>query len=752
MSAKQPSMLTGQVIRDGLSYVLRGGLRIKNGHLPPVGHSIPNDFFGVCVASSADPAMDAYVISRLNLLTIKQVRLDFTYGDLNSFNSRFLYTLIAADFAITLHIVQPFEAAKNMQSANEQAIWQQFLQNVLHDFGDKIKHIEIGSTINRKRWAGYTFDGFLATWNIAFNTIKARNISLIGPNVQDFEPFYNISLLKILKARNQLPSIQSNNLFVERVSEPERFDHRIFKYRWATLFQYNLIKKARILQKIGRDFNVANTQSSAAFWAIYRIERLIQNGAQKQADYLSRYFTLLGASGALIHANWGALICHREGLIDDGLNDAQYPALERISHYKSVDGELNKLKLQPSFFAMQTIVQWLSGAQYQASIDTAKGLEIHQFLSHQKTVHIAWTINAKCAILTEIYKPGSLQAAQILDRDGKDLSSCDLISETPIYLVWPNTFNVEIYPNPTLAKDLAIYAHIEDLQYFKFDEAGWQGLVLAKDLAEAKMLFKGLHPSQLQAPAKNSALRHARNAIWVVDNPSEESQQLTVKQPVKMYPHKALLDRFKPSKAKRSWNGAVELLRRGIATAQPRAFFEKTNDSSLKQNFYICDYVKTDCNIGQMFVAYSQGVTDYLGVSQEETYAQLAQYVSKMHVRGTFFRDLSGGNVLVTIGPKNQLDFCLVDTARARFYNHAAPMGERIADLTRLCNKLDWAGRERFLRHYLSLSGLKLSFKFKLAFYTYDTKVWLKRNFGRKAIRRLMQGFKNKADQSNENH
>ena len=89
------------------------------------------------------------------------MRLDFTYGDFANYNARFLNRLIAEKFEITLHIVQPFDAAKNMQNATEQDIWRQFLLDILDTFGNQIKQIEIGSTINRKRWAGYTFDGFL---------------------------------------------------------------------------------------------------------------------------------------------------------------------------------------------------------------------------------------------------------------------------------------------------------------------------------------------------------------------------------------------------------------------------------------------------------------------------------------------------------------------------------------------------------------------------------------------------------------
>ena len=91
---KQPSLLTWPIICKGLAYIFTGKLYIKQGHLPPANHHIPHDYVGVCVASAADALMDNYVIAQLQQLGIKQVRLDFTYGDLESFNARFLQRLI----------------------------------------------------------------------------------------------------------------------------------------------------------------------------------------------------------------------------------------------------------------------------------------------------------------------------------------------------------------------------------------------------------------------------------------------------------------------------------------------------------------------------------------------------------------------------------------------------------------------------------------------------------------------------------
>lgn len=743
MSTKQHAQFVKQMLMDSLLYISKGGFYINNGHLPQKNHPIPNDFLGVCVASNEDPAVDAYIIGQLETLGINNVRLDFSYADLASFNERFLQKLIEEEFNITLHLLIPYEDAKQITDPNQQERWRLFLVYVLDRYGVYIKQVEFGNTLNRKHWAGYTIDGFLIAWSIAQAEIKSRNLILLGPNIQDFEPIYNISVLKMLRAKHQLPDMQTDNLFVERVSEPERFDDRILKYQWARLFKYNLVKKARLLQKIGLDFGVPHTMSSAAFWAIYRINRLLENGEQKQADYLTRYFTLLAASGALQQANWGAFICNREGLINDGLTDAEYPALERIAHYQSADGVLNQYERYPSFYAMQTMTKFLSDAHYIMATATAKGLEIHHFINHQLQFHVTWTVNGKVAYLADIYTENTLKCAKIIDRDGNSLEqSVELVCEKPLYLCWDKGHNIETLNKPRLVNNLAIYAHNEPLQYFRFNQNNWTGLVLAHNAEEAEKLFQALNPSHLSAPQKEQSLRHARNVIWATEDPRKAGEQLTIKQPVKMYPHKVFLDRFKPSKARRSWNGAMELLRRGVSTAQPIAFFEKKGDNTLKQNYYICEHVKSDSNIGQIFAAYSRGEFSFRGLTPEKVYTQFAQFCQLMHSRGIYFRDFSGGNILVNIDNNQNLHFSLIDTARLHAYNHAIPLNLRVADLTRACHKLHNEGRVRFMQIYLGLSGRKLNVAITLRFWLYDFKVKLKRTIGRKGMKKMMKRFK----------
>ncbi len=732
MSNTQSPSPIRQFICANLAYLLGRKLRTKNGHLPSLGHSIPGDFVGISVATAEDAATDDFVIARLRELGIRQVRLDFTYGDTENHVARFLQKLCAESFGVTLHLVQPFEAAKQMDSKSTQQTWKDFVAATLNQFGEKIELVEVGSTINRKRWAGYTLQGFFAAWGIAHDEVRQRNIKLAGPNITDFEPLYNIGILSILKSRDQLPDIQTDNLFSERCTEPERFDHKIIGRKLAPLIKFNLVKKARVLQKIGANFGVPELYSPAAFWTLPRIQRLLQDSEEKQADYLTRYMLLCAASGALKRVSWGSLVCHREGLIDDGV--AQYPSLERITHYASIGENVAKFQIRPAFQAMKAFAGLIPGTFYEGKLASTDGLEIHAFKSANHLIHAVWTINSKAAALADVYSAGDLSAAECISRDGDAITIPTLATESPIYLRFPAAKPVTINSSAKTIKRLSIYRHAKGKTYCLFNQNGWRGLLLAKDAKEEAVLGAALYPEHIGSPPQGALLRKARNAIWTIPDPRDASRKLVIKQPVKMHFHKKLLDRYRPSKALRSWNGANELLRRGIETAQPIGYFEQVGDTSLTQDYYVCEHVEADFSVRKIFSAFASGEKTYQGVAEEDTYRQLCDYLFTMHSRGVFFRDLSGGNILVKKSARNRLTFSLIDTGRAHFFNHGTSLSKRIADLTRVCNKLHAAGRDRFMALYLARLGKRFGFWQRLPFYIYNAKVAIKRKLKIKNI------------------
>ncbi|AFJ01843.1 hypothetical protein Q7C_672 [Methylophaga frappieri] len=728
-----------------LGYVLKGQLALADGHLTVSGHRVPENFAGVGVATNADPATDEYVITQLQASGIKQVRLDFSYGDIEGPASRFLTRLLAENFAVLLHLVQPFGEAQKMKTEKAQLRWQQFVTSVADQFGDAVSAIEIGATSNRRHWSGYDRKSFFHAWRIAHDILRQHRIKMAGPNISDFEPLHNIAVLSRLRSEARLPDTHTNNLFCERVTEPERFDHRIFGTELALKLKVNLVKKARLLKKITDDFGVRQFISPAAFWTLPRIIRLLVAGEQKQADYLTRYFTLLAASGALDQAFWGPLLCSREGLIDEATGT--YPKLERITHYRSVGGEIEHYRQRPAFQALTQFNALIPGSLYQGPLATASGIEAHAFRTQAQLIHIIWTINGKAIPLSTLYAEQDLHSVQAFSRDGEQLKNIpEFAGEAPLYLIWQagSSVHFQLPDNRNLE---GWFRHADDLDLFAFNDAGWRGVLLADSVATAAQLRHKLHPAHLPRPLPDNTLRRARNIIWQIDGVLDTP--FIAKQPLKVAWQKRFLDKQKPSKARRSWVGAAELLRRGVPTAQPIAYFEQEGDTSQKANLYLCERVAHDFNARQILSAFRDGATEFRGVTETQLYPALSQFLLDMHSRGVFFRDLAGGNILIQKQADNTLRFTLIDINRARFFNGNTPPKSCLSDLARLCHKLHWPGREQLVGHYLQ-HHRKLPSTFgwrqRLPFYLYDLKVNFKRRYGRKALRNWWRKRRQSAD------
>lgn len=722
----KPSLKT--VIGANLAALLRGRFYLRGGTEPPAGHRVPESFVGVGVATNADPATDKTVLQALADSGIQRVRLDFSYGDGDSDNhvARFLEALLNAGHLVTLHLVQPAEAARRMPAEAASQEWQNFVARTLERFGSRIEVLEAGSTTNRKSWAGYTLDGFLAAWQIVHAEARQRGITLAGPSVTDFEPVWNVGLLRLLRDRRQLPDIHTNNLFSERCTEPERWDHKILGHRLAPLIRFNLIRKARLLQRIGADFDVPRLRSPAAFWTLPRIERQLPDSEEKQADYLTRYMVLCAASGALETAWWGPLVCHREGLLDDGPHP--YPALERITHYAAVDGRAADFRRRPAFAAYATFARLLPGSRYEGRLNRGQGLEVHAFRNDEHLIHVGWTINGRAAACCDIWQDTDLAAAEWLDRDGQALDEAPtLLSESPIYFHWPASKQVAVLDSAQTLSGLTLHRHIHGLRHYYHRDADWHGMVLAANRSEADQLIAALHPEHIGAPpSKQDSLRLARNAIWTVDDPRAPGTKLVAKKPVKHHLHKKFLDRLKPSKARRSWNGAAELLRRGLNTAQPVAWFEQRSGQDITQNWYICEHADQALSASGLFSAFARKERHPSGITAASLFPALAAFLRKMHDRGIHFRDLSGGNILIQ-QTEAGFAFPLIDTGRIHTYRRGLSRNLRLADLTRATHKLDSAGRENFLQHYFRTPGRPLPASIRLRFALYDRKAQLKR-------------------------
>ena len=714
------------LVRANLSFFLSRKARGPSSHLPRPPVSLPEDFFGVCVASSADPACDDYVVARLKALGLRCVRVDYGSDAAGTFAERFVSRLVQEGFQVALHLVgtrREMEALPRVKGAQR---WRQFLRDTFARFGSSVEFFEIGSTVNRRRWSGFTLPIYLLAWDIAWVEAQARQLVLAGPNVTDFEPFYNTAFLDAMRRRGRLPTIHTNNLFVERATEPEAFDHKILGPSFAPLLKFNTLKKASLLGSIGRWAGVKRSFSTHVSWSLRRIRRVLEDAEEQQADYVARYFCLMAASGGFDRVYWGPLIGQREGLIDDGTT--YFPEVFHVTSYGQANGEVGNYRIRPAFPAFKTVNRFLAGTTFTQRIETSGALEIHEFESATHTFHVAWCRNGRCAATAACYPPETLNAAEVYDRGGSQLARApELLTQSPVYLLWKKGSRTRVHSRPGDLADVRLSSN-RAVEYALAEYAEWRGLA-AKRVDEFAVDPAELLPGRF-APmdaAGVSVLRNKRNRVWAVASPWNASRKMVVKHFRPARGLRGWLQRFKPSKALRSWNGAHELLRRGISTPRPIAWLEHPHAPGESESYYLCEAFEGGSSARHAFYAFNRREQAFLGIPKGELYPAIARLLVKMHGRGVFFRDLSAGNLLLRRTESGKIEFALIDTARARIGVKSLSIRQRLADLMRLCHPLAWDGREDFLRAYFAAAKIRFSPWMRLAFHYYDWKHRIKK-------------------------
>ena len=769
------SLITARAFTHVPGYFAKGRWRFAARPVPAMEFHVPALFFGVCAASSMDPACDDFIVARLKELGIRCVRIDVTTVRA-SFRERFLKRLIEEQFRICLHLVQPREEVREMTDPKAQSRWRSFVAGMLDTYGAQADLVEIGSTCNRRKWSGYTVSSYLLSWRIAWEEAHRRNMVLAGPNVTDFEPVYNIALLAEMKRLGMVPATQTNNLFVERAVEPEAFDHKILGRWMAGTIRFNLVRKAQLLNDIADWAGVSGTVCTQVSWSLRRIARLTDDLEEKQADYVTRYCCLAAASGALSRVYWGPLIGQREGLIDDGTTE--FPDIPHVTFYGQANGSVSNYRQRPAFRAFQTVNQFIAGTVFKRKLPSGRDLEILEFSAPDKIIHVVWTTDGHCAVVSDCYDPDMLGRARVFSREGVPVAKApSFFSESPVYMVWPSGTRITLRGIPAVIRGVC-FANIPGRPFALIDHAPWKGVTLAEDsgipidittlmeIANCKLQIADCRfnvnvsdhpPSTIHHQPSLTMLRDSRNCVWAMPAPWNSSRTIIVKQFKPRHVIRRLLQYGKPDRAQRSWNGAQELLRRGINTPLPTAFFHHSERASACDCYYICEAFTRSkdrpedgaqaWSVRQAFTAFSKGDVQFQRKPDSELYDAIAHFLVKMHERGVFFRDLSAGNLLFRSVPDSdrtgrgtEIEFALIDTARARFYPESLILRKRLYDLMRLCHPLHWCGREMFVGKYMALAGRSFRLWMKIPFIYYDLKHWSKNAV--KKLRFFHVGFK----------
>lgn len=173
---------------------------------------------------------------------------------------------------------------------------------------------------------------------------------------------------------------------------------------------------------------------------------------------------------------------------------------------------------------------------------------------------------------------------------------------------------------------------------------------------------------------ENVVLIHrGRNQIWLIDKESDKA--VAVKSFSKALKSR-LIYAFRKSKARRSFENALILLSRGVATPQPYGYIEKHGMlNTLIASEYICEY-EDSLSLYDAIVRYGR-----------ECLGAFAEFVARLHRNGIRHDDLNNSNVRVSLHGNN-FTFSLIDLNRMKIYkpDETVPEKECFENLCKFCS------------------------------------------------------------------
>ena len=289
-----------------------------------------------------------------------------------------------------------------------------------------------------------------------------------------------------------------------------------------------------------------------------------------------------------------------------------------------------------------------------------------------------------------------------------------------------------------------IHLSCPDWQSVGYGDENWYGahMLRATEQAADLALASRLHPDALVTLPETRVLRDARNRLWNVADPRGLCEQVTVKlnrvKGIKRFTY-----RFYPSKGRRHWNNACEMLRKNVATPLPLAFFEAPAQPGIRDSWYLCQFIPDAFSARDVYAALNRGEPAYRGLDKAAWFDLLSGFVCHMHNKQVIHRDLSSGNLLLQQREDGTVIAMAIDIGRARIWSGAGSKvrtRHRLLDLIRIAYKLNWQDRSQFINHYESHLGKPLSPLWRVSFWYYDSKQTLKKAMKGKRRRKPPRG------------
>ena len=138
---------------------------------------------------------------------------------------------------------------------------------------------------------------------------------------------------------------------------------------------------------------------------------------------------------------------------------------------------------------------------------------------------------------------------------------------------------------------------------------------------------------------------------------------------------------FRKSKANRSFEYANDLIKKGIKTPKPFAYFEYSYLKLLHKSFYVSEQISYN-------LTYRELTTDLNYPDYDTILREFTRFTFDLHEKGVNFLDHSPGNTLIRKNKNTgKYDFYLVDLNRMNF--HTMGFEDRMNNFAKLTSRKD---------------------------------------------------------------
>ncbi|MCH4828583.1 MULTISPECIES: Kdo domain containing protein [Flavobacterium] len=187
---------------------------------------------------------------------------------------------------------------------------------------------------------------------------------------------------------------------------------------------------------------------------------------------------------------------------------------------------------------------------------------------------------------------------------------------------------------------------------------------------------------------------------------------------------------FRKSKARRSYEYAHLLTKKGIGTPLPVGYYENFSLFTLKDSYYVCEHIQYDFLFRDLLDLPIEE-SDHIRVLKE-----FVKFTFLLHSEGIEFLDHSPGNTLIKKNNTGGYDFYLVDLNRMKFHTNMT-FDQRMKNMERITPRQDQI--EVISEEYAILYGKTKQEVFeKLVYHTsaFQKKVIAKKKFKEKWLKR----------------